>query len=932
MALHLGLVPTEEREAALRTLLDEVLVRHKGHLSTGIFGTRYLLDTLTDAGHADVAHTVVTRKDFPGWRHQLEKGATTLWEHWKFSDNTYSHNHPMFGSVSEWFFKALVGINPHPDAVGFDRIVIRPNLVGDLAWVQGRYQSIRGVIRCNWYVENNRFLLDLDIPPNMVAEVHLPCSSLEKVTESGTPLQKVSEAAFKRMKAGRAVVEIGSGHYGFSMPYKKIIAARDFVLSCAPDNDLYRALLDSDASCCRFDDPACAVREAAEGEAVLILADAYPKETTRIDDTVLEDAAGKSLKLYLEFPGTIPGMKTEPIRRTDWERAVVSSNWFGPGLDKMRILAIHDCHFVPVEAEGAHLVAAKVAGFDEAVFGLPEKTHPLLFEHPGSGMLVATTKLSQFVTGRYAPTNAWSKVWRCILDRLHPGKAPDRLLWTPRVRPSFASTEALDDRVETKALRRGADWYFNARMLVHPKWKKTYEQKARRWADRVGPAPARSQSAGDGKFGVLEGFCSRIAWNGSQPARWWRRSDCNAETAGALALAGLVLEDERLGKAGGNIADYLHLESILSQGERADPGHPAFGLIGWNDVPKYWGDMDGYGVYYGDDNARNMLGTMLAAAALDSGNWDASIARCVIANLRTTGPLGFRDDRINEGPLEQNGWQHYLEKQTVSYSPHYQAYLWACYLWAHARAGDPLLYDRARTAIRMTMEAYPEEWRWTNGIQQERARLLLPLAWLVRIEDTPEHRGWLHRVASDLLADQAECGAIREALGPPGKGTYHPPASNEAYGTNEASLIQENGDPVCDLLYTTNFAFLGLHEAAAATGEPRYREAADRLAEFLCRIQVRSETHPELDGAWFRAFDFERWEYWASNADAGWGAWCVESGWTQGWILVVLALRTLDTSLWDITAGSGIKKPYETYRPRMLPEEALDDSGEIQGP
>lgn len=39
------------------------------------------------------------------------------------------------------------------------------------------------------------------------------------------------------------------------------------------------------------------------------------------------------------------------------------------------------------------------------------------------------------------------------------------------------------------------------------------------------------------------------------------------------------------------------------------------------------------------------------------------------------------------------------------------------------------------------MENYPEGWKWTNGIQQERARMILPLAWLVQVQDTPEHMG-----------------------------------------------------------------------------------------------------------------------------------------------------------------------------------------------
>src|SRR5438874_9631999 len=98
----------------------------------------------------------------------------------------------------------------------------------------------------------------------------------------------------------------------------------------------------------------------------------------------------------------------------------------------------------------------------------------------------------------------------------------------------------------------------------------------------------------------------------------------------------------------------------------------------------------------------------------------------------------------------------------------------------------------------------------------ERARMLLPLAWLIRLEDTPEHRLWLSRVAMDLLKTQQPFGALREQFGG-GGGHFHAPASNEAYGTGEAPLVQKDGDPVSDQLYTTGFALVGLHEASTAT-------------------------------------------------------------------------------------------------------------------
>src|SRR5690606_2667004 len=118
----------------------------------------------------------------------------------------------------------------------------------------------------------------------------------------------------------------------------------------------------------------------------------------------------------------------------------------------------------------------------------------------------------------------------------------------------------------------------------------------------------------------------------------------------------------------------------------------------------------------------------------------------------------------------------------------------------------------AEKGIGIMMENYPHKLIWTNGLAQEKARMLLPLSWLVRVRNTPENRKVLLKVVNDVLSLQDKSGAIREELGSIEMGKYPPPQSNEAYGTNEASLIAKNGDPVSDLLYTTNFAFLGLHE------------------------------------------------------------------------------------------------------------------------
>ena len=682
--------------------------------------------------------------------------------------------------------------------------------------------------------------------------------------------------------------------------------------ACAADNDLYRVLTADGAQHRRLATPAEAITAAAEGTGVLLLADGYPANRTPIDPAVLAEAARKKLRVYVEYPEALPDLKLDPPRRAVWERTVVTSDAFGPALEKMRILMVQDCHFLPTEAADPHLVLAKVAGYDTAAFGLPaEGVWPLLFTHPRGDVLVATTKLSQFVTARYAPTDAWPPVWQMVLGWLVNGEKVPEPKWTPVVRPSYGKTGQLPADAERQAIKRGVDWFAKGRLYVHPDWQDLM-QSAGKYHDRVGPGPAANLPVGDGSLGLLEAYSSRIEWQGTQPVRWYTRADCNSEAAMALALHGRLADDADARTRAKNLMNFVLVTSNLQQGPRADPANPAYGLIGW--------DTHNAHVYYGDDNARAMLGQIAAAAALESDAWDEAIVKCALANFRTSGPAGFRRPRIEQSGLDSSGWRPFWETRNVGHmqhSPHYQAYLWAVNLWLYDKTGFEPLYVRTERAIRAMMNRYPDRWDAECGrAEAERARMLLPLAWLVRVKDTPEHRGWLAAVARYVVEAQDSSGAIMQKV------TGHP-LTNAQYGTMEAPLIHADGDPCTDLLYTTNFAFLGLHEAAAATGDAKLAAAADKLADFLVRCQARADQPAELDGVWFRGFDYHRWDYWGSNADLGWGVWSTETGWTQGWITAMLALRQLDSSFWDLTKGSKIATRFDAIRREMLPDEVL---------
>ena len=209
-ALYLDMLPRNERPAALERLRREVTERH---LTTGIFGTRYMLDALSREGHAEVVNQMVNRREFPGWGHMLEQGATTLWEHWKFSDDTYSHNHPMFGSVSQWFFNWLGGIEPDIEAVGFDRFTFQPQFAEGIEWARTTHRSIRGPITCDWKRESGGVTLDLLVPVNTTARLILPAGSL---TENGQPATGSKGVELLADSRGRSTFRLASGRYSFN--------------------------------------------------------------------------------------------------------------------------------------------------------------------------------------------------------------------------------------------------------------------------------------------------------------------------------------------------------------------------------------------------------------------------------------------------------------------------------------------------------------------------------------------------------------------------------------------------------------------------------------------------------------------------------------------------------------------------------------------
>ncbi|MCE1199793.1 MAG: glycoside hydrolase family 78 protein [Marinilabiliales bacterium] len=180
-----GIVPKHGIPAAIDSLRSALNHEPAGHFTTGIFGTKYILEALSRAGLADEVYRIVKDSRYPGWGHMVDRGATTLWETWKESEDTYSNCHPMFGSVSEWFFRWLAGIRPMEAGDGFRKFWVDPCFPEKLQGVQAQVEASGGKIVVKWERgKDGHLLLDLTVPSGSIAVVPamVPGGATWKVT------------------------------------------------------------------------------------------------------------------------------------------------------------------------------------------------------------------------------------------------------------------------------------------------------------------------------------------------------------------------------------------------------------------------------------------------------------------------------------------------------------------------------------------------------------------------------------------------------------------------------------------------------------------------------------------------------------------------------------------------------------------------------
>jgi len=211
-ALKMG-VP-ENQYSKVVAALKKNIKANNGHLDTGIFGTQFFFEVLSENGMHDLAYEAMNKKEAPGYGRWLELGATTTWEKWGIGG---SHNHPMFGGGLVWYYRKLAGMNADPENPGYRHIIFKPQTVGDISFAKYYNNTSFGEAGIFWTKDDDLFSMEISVPVGSYATVYVPVSKNQNITESSKSIMNSDIINRIGNEEGHVIFTVKSGNYKFEV-------------------------------------------------------------------------------------------------------------------------------------------------------------------------------------------------------------------------------------------------------------------------------------------------------------------------------------------------------------------------------------------------------------------------------------------------------------------------------------------------------------------------------------------------------------------------------------------------------------------------------------------------------------------------------------------------------------------------------------------
>ena len=220
LALNFDMLPENLRQQAADRLVKNIH-KYNDHITTGFIGTPYICHVLSRFGYKDVAYSLLLQKTYPSWLYPVTVGATTIWERWDAQkpDGSFqtsemnSFNHYAYGAIGDWMYRVAAGLRE--GAAGYKQIIVQPHLGGDFTYMNADLKTSYGNAASYWKIEDNKLIMNIEIPVNTTATIYIPAKSANDITESAKPLLTSKDITVSGTENGYVVVKAGSGKYVF---------------------------------------------------------------------------------------------------------------------------------------------------------------------------------------------------------------------------------------------------------------------------------------------------------------------------------------------------------------------------------------------------------------------------------------------------------------------------------------------------------------------------------------------------------------------------------------------------------------------------------------------------------------------------------------------------------------------------------------------
>jgi len=220
LALHYDIFPPEMEINFEKRMIDK-FIPYEGRMNTGFHSTLCLMKELVKRGYSDKAYQLLETTEFPSWGYSIEQGATSIWERWDGyvkgrgfqGAGMNSFNHYAFGSIGEWMYENILGIQPDDNSPGFRHFILKPLPGGTLTWAKGEFHSFSGLIEAAWKKEGTRFEYNFTIPSNTTATVFIPARNSDNVSVTRDGKLIDSDISNAGNIDGYAVFKFNSGNY-----------------------------------------------------------------------------------------------------------------------------------------------------------------------------------------------------------------------------------------------------------------------------------------------------------------------------------------------------------------------------------------------------------------------------------------------------------------------------------------------------------------------------------------------------------------------------------------------------------------------------------------------------------------------------------------------------------------------------------------------